>query len=163
MNSGHPPLVCQSKKKKKQSLQYREKGSFLKFWHRANSSWTVSNTNEPYIPNTREKPLNQVVFWLGRNMFRDEQSCWNIKAFHYIFRGTTAGDCQPEHYIEICQVSRHLTIATIIWTNSLCWYYFFPFLFRWVVCKVKDIMEASGCWWLSVKFSTITVFKIISV
>jgi hypothetical protein len=66
----------------------------------------------------------------------------------FSFRATMASDCQPEHYIYWdMPSSRHLRYR----------------YFRWVDCKVKDIMEASGCWWLSVKFSTITVFKIISV
>ena len=39
--------------------------------------------NEPSSPNTMAKHLNQFLFWLRINMFRDKQSRWNIKAFHY--------------------------------------------------------------------------------
>ena len=55
--------------------------------------------NEPSSPNTRTKHLNQ-------------SAETKILLKH---RGISLFlDCRPEHYIEICQVQRHLTIATII-------------------------------------------------
>ena len=39
MNSGHPHLVCQRRKESELTIQAKiKKGSFWKFWHKANSS-----------------------------------------------------------------------------------------------------------------------------